>query len=110
MIDLNVFVLPFLATNDCRKNEKIINQSVFLLFFAVFCQSLRASSSCYSKVIWYMYISPAFSHFYGIEYDIWAGFGPVGSTEDFGLGRKVCYFCLLVLLFYVFYGQKITLK
>ena len=98
MIDLNVFVLPFLATNDCRKNEKIINQSVFLLFFAVFCQSLRASSSCYSKVIRYTYISPAFSHFYGTEYEIWAGNGQVGSTENFGLGRKVCYFCLKAIV------------
>ena len=32
------------------------------------------------------------SHFYGTGYDIWAGFGQVGSTENFGLGRKVCYF------------------
>ena len=39
-----------------------------------------------------LYISPAVSHFYGTEYEIWAGFGPVGSTEDFGLGHKVDYF------------------
>ena len=33
------------------------------------------------------------SHFYGTEYEILAGFGPVvGSPENFGLGRKVCYF------------------
>ena len=26
------------------------------------------------------------------KYEIWDGVGPVGSTESFGLGRKVCYF------------------
>ena len=25
--------------------------------------------------------------FYGTEYKIWTGFGPVGSTEDFRLGH-----------------------
>ena len=29
---------------------------------------------------------------YGIEHQICAGFVPVGSTENFDLGRKVCYF------------------
>ena len=37
------------------------------------------------------YISRAVSHSYGTEYEIWAGFGPVGSTENFGLGNKVCF-------------------
>jgi hypothetical protein len=37
-------------------------------------------------------ISRLVSHFYGTEYEIWAGFGPVGSTENFDLGCKVCYF------------------
>ena len=43
----------------------------------------------YSKSL---YRSRGESHFYGTEYEIWAGFGPVGNTESFGLGRKVCYF------------------
>ena len=30
--------------------------------------------------------------FYGTEIEIWTGFGPVGSTENFRLGSKVCYF------------------
>ena len=29
------------------------------------------------------------SHFYGTEYEIWAGFGPIGIIENFNLGRKV---------------------
>ena len=37
-----------------------------------------------------IYISRAVSHFYRTEYKIWAGFGPDGSTENFGLGCKVC--------------------
>ena len=35
-----------------------------------------------------LYISPAMSHFYGTEYKIWIGFGPVGCTEDFRLGHE----------------------
>ena len=33
-----------------------------------------------------MYITPAVSHFYGTENEIWAGFELVGSTENFELG------------------------
>ena len=29
---------------------------------------------------------------FATEYEIWAGFGPVGSIEIFGLGRKVSNF------------------
>ena len=29
-----------------------------------------------------IYISPVVSPFYGKEYGLWAGFGPVGSTEN----------------------------
>ena len=36
-----------------------------------------------------VFISPTVSHFYGTEYEIWAGFRPAGSTENFGLGRKI---------------------
>ena len=39
-----------------------------------------------------LFISRAMSHFYGTEYEILAVFGPVGSSENFGLGHKVCYF------------------
>ena len=39
-----------------------------------------------------LYISPAVSHFCGTEYEIWAGFWPVGVTENFGLGCEVRYF------------------
>ena len=46
-----------------------------------------------------LYISPAVNCFYGTEYEIWAGFGLVGSTENFGLG-------LLRAIFYVFPGQN----
>jgi hypothetical protein len=47
---------------------------------------------CYTKSF---YISPALSHFYGTEYEIWAGFKPVGGTENFELGlllllRAIC--------------------
>ena len=48
------------------------------------------------------YISPTLSH--GTEYEIWAGFGPIGGTKNFGLGRKVCYFWGQ---FVNFHGQKI---
>ena len=37
----------------------------------------------------------------GTEYDIWAGFGPVGSTENFGLG-------LMRAIFLCFHGQNIV--
>ena len=40
----------------------------------------------------FKYISPAVIHFYGTEWDIWAGFGRVGNAENFGLGLKGCYF------------------
>ena len=46
----------------------------------------------WSKSNRYIYRSPAVSHFYGTEYEIWVVLGPVGSTETFGLGRKACYF------------------
>ena len=44
-------------------------------------------------------ISPAGSHFYGTEYEIWACFGPVCSTEIFRLGLKVCYFWVQFFMF-----------
>ena len=31
-----------------------------------------------------LYISRATSNFHGTEFEIWAGFGPVGSTENYG--------------------------
>ena len=34
-----------------------------------------------------LHIKPTVSHFYGTEYEIWAGFGPVGNTEKKKLGR-----------------------
>ena len=40
----------------------------------------------------YLFINPTVIHFYGKEYEIWAGYGLVGSTEIFGLFHKVCYF------------------
>ena len=45
-------------------------------------------------------ISHAVSYFYVTEYKIWAGFEPVGSTENFGLDRKILL--LLRAFFYVF--------
>ena len=36
--------------------------------------------ACYVVQPKSLYISPELSHFYGTEYEIWAGFGPVGST------------------------------
>ena len=30
-----------------------------------------------------LYISRATSNFHGTEFEIWAGFGPVGSTENY---------------------------
>ena len=42
--------------------------------------------------------------FYGTEYKIWAGFGPVGCTKKFGLGCKVFYFW--GQFFYVFVAKK----
>ena len=39
------------------------------------------------------YISvPWLAIFTETEYKIWGGFGPVGSTENFELGCKICYF------------------
>ena len=35
-----------------------------------------------------LYISHAVSYVYVTEYEIWAGFEPVGSTENFGLSCK----------------------
>ena len=49
----------------------------------------RVSSKVLSAIS--LYISCAVSHFYGTEYEIWADFGPVGCTENFELGHKVCY-------------------
>ena len=44
------------------------------------------------------------SNFYGTEIEIWAGFGPVASTEK-NFGGK--YEQLLMEGFYVFIGKKI---
>ena len=41
------------------------------------------------------------------EFDIFTGFGPVGSTENFGLDRKLLL--LLRAFFYVFMGKKILI-
>ena len=51
-----------------------------------------------------LYISRAVRHFYETEYEIWAGLGPVDSTENFNLGHKVCYFWRQFC--YVFMGKK----
>ena len=39
----------------------------------------RASSASFATAQKSLYVSHAVSHFYGTEYDIWAGFGPVGD-------------------------------
>ena len=41
------------------------------------------------------------------EFEICTGFGPVGSTEKFGLDRKVLL--LLRAFFYFFVGKKILI-
>ena len=47
---------------------------------------------CFSVEPKSLYLFPVVSHFYGTEYEIWAGFELVGSNENFWLGREVCYF------------------
>ena len=49
-----------------------------------------------------LYASPAVSHFNGTEYEAWAGFGPVGSTEKNGAD----YEQRLKAVFSCFQGQK----
>ena len=39
----------------------------------------RASSASFAAATKSLYISHAVSHFYGTEYEIWAGCGPVGD-------------------------------
>ena len=46
---------------------------------------------------------PRMAIFYGTEYKIRACFGPVGGTENFGLGFKV-HILLLRAVFHVFIG------
>ena len=43
-----------------------------------------------------LYISPKVEPFFGTGYEIWATFGPVGCTENFGMGLTVCnfFYCL----------------
>ena len=53
----------------------------------------------------YVIISRVVSHFYRTEYETWAGFGPVGRTENFELGDKVCNFW--GKFFYVFNGNAL---
>ena len=48
-----------------------------------------------------LYMSPAMSHFYGTECEIWADFGPVGNTEKIGPIMRPVFSC--------FRGQKETL-
>ena len=50
-----------------------------------------------------LYRSRAGSYFYGTEYDIWADFGPVGSTEK-KVGLIMSNF--LGQVFQVFMGKK----
>ena len=45
-------------------------------------------------------------HFYGTEYKILVGFGPVGCTENFGLGHKVHTYATFEGIFLCFNGQK----
>ena len=50
-----------------------------------------------------LYISDAVNNFYEIEFEIWAGFGPVGSTEKkIGVDNEQ----LLRAVFSCFYKQK----
>ena len=51
--------------------------------------------------------SPAVGDFYGTGIEIWAGFGPIGSTE-----KRVWadYMQLLWVVFHVFMGKKKFLK
>ena len=45
--------------------------------FAIYCRGDDLSTKS-------LYISPTVSHIYETEYEIWTGFGLVGSTENFG--------------------------
>jgi hypothetical protein len=50
----------------------------------------RASSASFAAALKSLYISHVVSHFYGTEYDIWAGFGPVGDLFVMTLMKLRC--------------------
>ena len=56
-----------------------------------------------------LYKSHAESNFYGTDIEIWAGFGPVGSTE-IQIGEGADYEKLLRVVFSCFHRQKIELS
>ena len=53
-----------------------------------------------------LYGSQAVYHFFGTEYEIKAGFGPIGNTENFQGAVKYT----LRAFFYVFMGKRNKLK
>ena len=61
------------------------------------------SVECGAKLL---YRSHAVGHFYGTEYKILVGFGPVGCTENFGLGHKVHTYATFEGIFYVLMAKK----
>ena len=47
-------------------------------------------------------------NFNGTEYEIWDGFGPVGSTENFGLSCKVHMLVLRAMFSWAFFFFNIV--
>jgi hypothetical protein len=78
-------ISAFLTKEKDGKNSMLYEGASSTFFFEIFTRFLSREhrGQGWPKSL---YISPAVSHFYGTEYEIWAGFGPFGSTENFGLG------------------------
>ena len=66
--------------NSIRKTKGPNHFQSCLFFQGLFAQKVSLSQ------LRSLYLSRAVSNFYGTEIEIWAGFGPVGSTEK-NLGR-----------------------
>ena len=76
----NVMLIKTSQNNSIRKTKGPNHFQSCLFFQGLFAQKVSLSQ------LRSLYLSRAVSNFYGTEIEIWAGFGPVGSTEK-NLGR-----------------------
>ena len=100
----NVMLIKTSQNNSIRKTKGPNHFQSCLFFQGLFAQKVSLSQ------LRSLYLSRAVSNFYGTEIEIWAGFGPVGSTDK-KLGRLWAIFeggftCFLERIFFFFNFQK----
>ena len=66
-----------IQTHSFSPQEQTVNTITYVLY-PFYTQFAQCTQQCQSKSL---HITCAVNTFYGTEFEIWAGFGPVGSTE-----------------------------